>query len=65
MNQAQTESGRRIRLMPLQRMSSVVEMKFSEPSNWPTQKMAMETAHNTCPFPAPDRRLHPTRSAGA
>ena len=49
MNQAQTVSGRRIRLMPLQRMSSVVEMKFSEPSNCPTQKMAMETAHSTWP----------------
>ncbi len=32
-------SGKRIRLMPLTRRSSVVVMKFSEPSNWPTQKM--------------------------
>ncbi len=44
MNHAHTDSGRRIRLIPLQRISRVVEMKFNEPSNCPTQKMAIETA---------------------
>ena len=47
MNHAQTVSGSRIRLMPWQRMSRVVEMKFNEPSNCPMQKMAIETAHRT------------------
>jgi hypothetical protein len=42
MNQAQALSGRRISDMPLQRMSSVVVMKFNEPSNWPMQKMPIE-----------------------
>ena len=39
MNQAHALSGSRISDMPLQRMSSVVVMKFNEPSNWPIQKM--------------------------
>ena len=47
MNQAQTVSGSRIRLMPLQRKSSVAEMKLSEPSNWAALKMATDTAHST------------------
>ena len=41
MNQAQALSGRRHRLMPRVRMSSVVVMKLSEPSNWPMQKIPM------------------------
>src|SRR5437763_11368704 len=30
--------------IPLVRRSRVVVMKFSEPSNWPTQKIAMDSA---------------------
>jgi hypothetical protein len=53
MNHAQALSGRRIRLMPFTRRSSVVVMKFNEPSNWPTQKIAIEIAQRTTPVPCP------------
>src|SRR5258706_15554949 len=65
MNQAQAVSGRRIRDMPLQRMSRVVVMKFSEPSNWPTQNMAIEVAHRTTPRPWPGPPTEPIALRGA
>ncbi len=49
MNHAHADSGMRIKLMPFARRSRVVAMKFSDPSNCPTQKMAIEMAHRTCP----------------
>ena len=65
MNHAQTVSGRRIKLIPLQRMSSVVVMKFRAPSNWPTQKIAIETAHKTWPIPCPGPAIAPKALRGA
>ena len=49
MNHAQALSGRRMRLMPLTRRSSVVVMKFNEPNNWPTQNSAIEVTQRTTP----------------
>ena len=43
-NHAHVESGMRAKDIPLVRKSSVVVMKLSEPSNWPMQKMAIESA---------------------
>src|SRR5580658_4980665 len=65
MNQAQALSGKRHRLMPRVRISSVVVMKFSEPSNWPTQKMAIESAHRTTPVPSPGPPTSPIALSGA
>src|ERR1700758_2129121 len=64
-NQAQALSGSRIRDMPRVRMSSVVVMKFNEPSSWPTQKMAIEAAHRTPPNPCPGPDTEPTALNGA
>src|ERR1700722_4551340 len=65
MNQAQALSGNRIRDMPRVRMSSVVVMKFSEPSNCPMQKMAIEEAQRTTPSPWPGPATEPTALRGA
>src|ERR1700691_614403 len=65
MNQAQAVSGSRIKDMPLQRMSSVVVMKFNEPSNWPMQKMAIEVAQRTTPRPSPGPPVDPMALNGA
>ena len=65
MNQPQALSGRRIRDMPLQRMSSVVVMKFSEPSNWPMQKIPIEVAQRTTPQPSPGPPTEPIALSGA
>ena len=65
MNHAHAVSGRRIRLMPFTRRSSVVVMKFSEPSNCPTQKMAIEAAQRTTPMPWPGPPTGPTAFSGA
>ena len=65
MNHAQALSGRRISDMPLLRMSSVVVMKFNEPSNCPTQKMAIEEAQRTTPSPWPGPATDPTALSGA
>src|ERR1700722_777973 len=65
MNQAQALSGRRIRDIPLVRMSRVVVMKFKEPSNCPTQKMAIEEAHKITPRPCPGPDTEPTALKGA
>src|SRR5580700_4724370 len=65
MNQAQVLSGSRIRDMPLQRMSSVVVMKFREPSNWPMQKIAIEVAQRTTPRPSPGPPTEPIALRGA
>ena len=64
-NQAHAVKGRRHRLMPRVRMSSVVVMKFNEPSNWPTQKMAIELAHRTTPIPCPGPDAGPIALSGA
>src|SRR5271154_2846297 len=65
MNHAHALRGRRIRLMPLTRKSSVVVMKFNEPSNWPTQKSAIEVIHRTTPIPWPGPEIDPTELSGA
>jgi hypothetical protein len=65
MNHAHAVSGRRIRLMPLTRRSSVVVMKFNEPSNWPTQNSPMEAAQSTTPKPWPGPPTEPTALSGA
>src|SRR5258707_12480698 len=51
MNQAHALSGSRMRLIPFTRRSSVVSMKFKEPSNWPIQNSAIEIIHRTTPKP--------------
>ena len=65
MNQAQVDSGMRIKVMPLVRRSSVVEMKFSELNNWPMQKIAIEIAHRVCPVPSPGPVTFPIALNGA
>src|ERR1700740_1553638 len=65
MNHAQALSGRRIRLIPLTRRSSVVLMKFNEPSSWPIQKRAIEVAQRTTPKPWPGPLTEPTALAAA
>src|SRR5258707_7808793 len=65
MNHAQALRGRRMRLIPLTRRSSVVVMKFNEPSNWPIQKSAIEAAQRTTPRPWPGPPAEPTALSGA
>src|SRR5579871_6947245 len=65
MNHPHVLMGRRQRLRPLVRMSKVVVMKLSEPSNWPTQKIAIEVAHSTTPVPSPGPPTAPTALSGA
>src|ERR1035438_5501110 len=65
MNQAHALIGRRIRLMPLTRKSSVVVMKFNEPNNCPTQNSAMEVIQRTTPIPCPGPATAPTEFSGA
>src|SRR5450756_80538 len=65
MNHPQALSGRRMRLIPLTRRSSVVVMKFNEPNNWPTQNRAMEAAQRTTPAPWPGPPTEPTALSGA
>src|SRR5450755_2902553 len=65
MNHAQALSGNLHRLMPRVRMSSVVVMKFNEPSSWPTQKIAIESAHRTTPEPSPGPPTSPMALSGA
>src|ERR1700740_3124046 len=64
-NHAQAVSGSRIRLIPLTRRSSVVVMKFNAPSNWPTQKSAIEVDQRTTPRPWPGPAAPPTALSGA
>src|ERR1700694_640686 len=65
MNHPHALSGRRIKDIPLVRRSSVVVMKFNEPSNWPMQNSAMEHAQRTWPSPSPGPALAPTALSGA
>src|ERR1022692_2936979 len=65
MNQDHALSGRRHKLIPRVRISRVVVMKFSEPSNWPTQKIAIEVAQRTTPIPSPGPPTDPTALNGA
>src|SRR5277367_1342046 len=65
MNQAHALSGSRIRDMPLQRMSRVVVMKFSEPSSWPMQKRPIEVAQRITPQPSPGPPTGPIALSGA
>src|SRR5271168_1413655 len=65
MNHAHAVMGRRMRLMPFTRRSSVVVMKFNEPKSWPTQKRAMEIIHKTTPRPWPGPETAPTELSGA
>jgi hypothetical protein len=51
MNQAHVGRGNRHMLKPLQRRSRIFGIKFNEPNNWPTQKIAMEAAQITTPAP--------------
>src|SRR5450631_1903039 len=64
-NQAQAVIGRRISVIPLVRMSSTVEMKFNEPSNWPMQKIPIAAAQRTWPVPCPGPAIEPTALRGA
>src|SRR5262252_7792254 len=64
MNHPHVLMGRRQRLRPLVRMSSVVVMKLREPSNWPTQKIAIEAAQRTTPVPSPGPPTAPTALSG-
>src|SRR5215470_12048464 len=63
-NHAQALIGSRHMLMPLVRRSRVVVMKFREPSNWPTQKMAIDVAHSTTPVPSPGPATLPSALSG-
>src|ERR1035441_3483173 len=65
MNQPQVLSGKRHKLMPLVRISSVVVMKFKEPSSWPIQKIPMEAAQRTTPVPSPGPPTSPIALSGA
>jgi len=55
----------RISVMPLARRSSVVAMKFNDPSNCPIQKMAMEMTQRFCPQPSPGPASFPIALRGA
>src|ERR1700686_598387 len=65
MNHAHALSGRRIRLMPFTRKSSVVVMKFNAPNNWPMQNRAIEVIHRTTPSPCPGPATEPIEFSGA
>src|SRR5580700_10619759 len=65
MNHAQAVYGRRFNVIPLQRMSSTVEMKFKAPSNWPMQKIPRAVAQMTCPAPCPGPAAFPIALSGA
>ena len=65
MNHAQVENGMRARDIPLVRKSSVVVMKFSDPSSCATQNRAMEIAHSVWPSPCPGPASLPTALSGA
>src|SRR6202040_1115447 len=65
MNHAHALSGSRLRLIPLTRRSSVVVMKFNEPSNWPIQNSASEVIHRTTPKPWPGPDDEPIAFSGA
>src|SRR6266849_8771445 len=65
MNHAHVGSGNRHILMPLQRRSRTLGIKFNDPNSWPTQKMAMESAQITTPEPCPGPATAPTALSGA
>src|SRR5882757_8617504 len=65
MNHAQALSGSLIKLMPLTLRSSVVVMKFSDPSNCPMQNRAIEVIHRTTPKPWPGPDAEPIAFSGA
>ena len=65
MNQAQVLSGIRANVMPLVRRSSVVAIKFSDPSREAMQNMKMERPHRVCPSPSPGPASEPTALSGA
>src|SRR5258706_10355656 len=65
MNHAQAVRGRRMRLIPLARRSSVVGIKFNAPNNWPMQNRAIESAQRTTPSPCPGPAAEPTALSGA
>jgi hypothetical protein len=52
-SQVQQVSGMRIRLMPLQRRSTVVAMKLMAPISEAPQKIAMLRIHRFWPMPSP------------
>src|SRR5687767_12858172 len=64
-NQAQHVSGMRIRDIPRVRMLSNVVMKFSAPSNEPTQKIAILIIQRFIPAPCPGPAGKPTALNGA
>src|SRR6266567_5315655 len=65
MNHAQVGSGIRHKLIPLQRRSRTLGIKFNVPSSCPTQKIAMEVAQRTTPAPWPGPATAPTALSGA
>src|SRR5580704_4019739 len=65
MNQAQVGIGSRHMLIPLQRRSRTLGIKFNAPNSWPTQNMAMESAQIITPEPSPGPATFPTALSGA
>src|SRR5271157_4073028 len=64
-NHAQAVTGKRFKVIPLQRISSTVEIKFRAPSNWPMQKTPRAAAQMTCPVPSPGPAALPIALKGA
>src|SRR5450755_821892 len=64
-NHDHAERGRRIRLMPLTRRSSVVVMKFNAPNNCPMQNRPIDAAQRTTPSLSPSPPTEPMALSGA
>src|SRR5215469_14221362 len=64
-NHAHVGSGKRHKLIPLQRRSRTLGIKFKAPKSWPTQKIAMESAQMIGPEPWPGPETAPTALKGA
>src|SRR5882762_6386057 len=65
MNHAQVQIGIRASVMPLVRRSSVVAIKFKEPSREAMQKTKMDRPHRVWPSPSPGPASEPTALKGA
>src|SRR5579864_9292660 len=65
MNHAQVEMGILERVMPLVRRSSVVAMKFNEPSKEAMQKTKIDRPQSVWPRPSPGPASAPTALSGA
>ncbi len=65
MNHAHVHNGMRISVMPFARRSSVVAMKFSEPSSDAIQKIAIEIPQRLAPHAIPGPASLPIALSGA